>query len=59
MSGFDLGEYLQQARSEGRQDSEGSFTVAQDKALKKLAHFALPGKFDWVLKVVQAANAWS
>jgi len=59
VSGFDLGEYLQQARSEGRQDSEGSFTVAQDKALKKLAHFALPGEFDWVLKVVQAANAWS
>ena len=59
MSGFDLGEYLQQARAEGRQDSEGSFTVAQDKALKKLAHFALPGEFDWVLKVVQAANAWS
>jgi hypothetical protein len=57
--GFDLGKYLQDARAEGQQDSEGSFTIAQDKALSKLAHFALPGEFDWVLKIVQAANLWS
>ena len=57
--GFDLGSYLQQVRSEGVQDSEGSFTVAQDKALDKLARFTLPREYDWVLKIVQAAYAWN
>lgn len=56
--GFDLGLFLQKARAEGKQDSEGNFTVAQDKALDKLAHFSLAGEYDWVLKVVQAVNAW-
>lgn len=57
--GFDLGQFLEQARAEGDQDSEGSFTIAQDKALDKLAHFSLPGEYDWVLKVVQSANSWA
>ena len=56
--GFDLGLFLQEARAEGQQDSEGNFTIAQDKALDKLAHFSLAGEYDWVLKVVQAVNAW-
>lgn len=57
--GFDLGAFLSEARSEGRVDSEGSFTVAENKALDKLAQFSLPGEYDWVLKIVQAANAWN
>lgn len=55
---FDLKKYLEQARSEGVTDSEGTFTVAREKALTKLARFALPDDYDWVLKIVQAANAW-
>jgi hypothetical protein len=58
LSGFDLKAYLDQQRSEGRQDSEGSFTVSSDKAALKLAHFSLPGEYDWVLKIIQAVNAW-
>ena len=58
MEGFNLGQFLEKQRQDGRQDSEGSFTVAQDKALDKMARFSLPGEFDWVLKIVQAANAW-
>ena len=58
MEGFNLGHFLEKQRQDGQQDSEGSFTVAQDKALDKMARFSLPGEFDWVLKIVQAANAW-
>ena len=57
-TGFDLKQYLDDQRSQGQAESEGAFTIAQDKALTKLAHFALPGPVDWVLKIVQAANAW-
>lgn len=54
-----MGEYLRDARAEGQVEAtERPFTIAKDKALDKLAHFALPGPFDWVLKIVQAANAW-
>ena len=58
MSGFDLKAYLDEQRNEGRQDSEGAFTVAAEKAALKLAHFSLPGEYDWVLKIIQAVNAW-
>lgn len=58
MSGFDLQAFLNDQRSEGVQDSEGSFTVAREKALTKMAHYALPSEYSWVLKVVQAANCW-
>ena len=58
MSGFDLQAYLHDQRAEGVQDSEGSFTVAREKALTKMAHYALPGEFSWTLKIVQAANCW-
>lgn len=57
--GFDLKDFLAQQRSEGTTDSEGTFTVSKEKALTKLARFALPGETDWVLKVVQAVNAWN
>ena len=56
--GFDLGASLAEQRAVCRQDSEGSFTVSAERALSKLARFALPGDFDWVLKIVQAVNAW-
>ena len=55
---FDLKDFLEQARAEGTNDSEGHFTVQHEKALKKLAFFALPKPYDWVLKIVQAANQW-
>ena len=56
--GLDLKAFLESQVSEGRVDSVGSFTVAKEKALEKLAHFSLPQDFDWVLKIVQAANIW-
>lgn len=56
--GFDLKAFLDSARDEGAVDSEGAFTMAHDKALTKLARFALPRPYDWVLKILQAANAW-
>lgn len=59
MSGFDLQAFLAEQRSEGVQEaSEGSFTVSREKALTKLANYALPGEYSWVLKIVQAANCW-
>jgi hypothetical protein len=59
MSGFDLQAFLADQRSEGVQEAkEGSFTVAREKALTKLAHYALPDEFSWALKIVQAANCW-
>jgi hypothetical protein len=44
------------SRSE-RIDSEGSFTIAPEKALGKMAQFSLPGPHWWAAKVVQAAVA--
>jgi hypothetical protein len=59
MSGFDLQAFLAEQRSEGVQEqTEGTFTVAREKALTKLAHYALPGEYSWALKIVQAANCW-
>lgn len=57
--GFDLKAFLDSQEKQGTVDSEGAFTVVRDTALKKLASFALPGKADWVLKVVQAVNIWN
>lgn len=56
--GFELKNFLDAARHGGTVDSEGSFTVAADKALSKLAKFALPHEYDWVLKIVQAAHCF-
>ena len=53
MSKFD--EFLANQSSEGVVESEGSFTLATEKALKKMSEFALASSEDWVLKVVQAA----
>ena len=57
--GFDLKAFLDAQVAEGRVDSEdATFTVAREKALTKIAHFALPDEYDWVLKIVQAVNLW-
>lgn len=56
--GVDLRTFLSNQYGEGQVDSEGSFTIASEKALQKLAFFALPHQFDWVLKIVQAVNLW-
>ncbi len=58
-SGIDLKAFLAEQRHEGQLDSEGGFTIAAEKALQKLAYFALPQEFDWILKVVQAVNLWN
>ena len=47
--------FLTQLSRDGVRDSEGFFTVAGDRALKKLAVHQLPREAAWVLKVVQAA----
>lgn len=56
--GVDLKSFLSAQRQEGVLDSEGGFTISAGRALTKLASFALPEEFDWVLKVVQAVNLW-
>ena len=47
--------FLNQLSKDGVRDSEGFFTVAGDRALKKLAVHQLPREAAWVLKVMQAA----
>ena len=49
--------HLLQAQDQGLFDSEGSFTIAGEEAVGKLAAFQLPRKSAWVLKVVQSAVA--
>lgn len=56
--GFEIESYLDGAKSEGVYDSEGRFTVVQEDALRKMAEFALPRRFAWVSKMVQAAVTW-
>ena len=49
---------MQDKQSVGRLDSEGAFTVARDKREEKLSQFTLAHEYDWVLKLIQAANGW-
>lgn len=49
--------WLKTQEEEGRVESEGHFTIAQDKAWEKLAAYQLPFPEAWVLKFVQAAVA--
>ena len=56
--GVDLKSFLSEQRQEGQLDSEGDFTISAEKAIQKLAYFALPLASDWILKVVQAVNLW-
>lgn len=49
---------MQDKQSGGKLDSEGAFTVARDKREEKLSQFTLAHEYDWVLKLIQAANGW-
>lgn len=51
----DLNRFLQGEHSEGRLDSEGTFTVSLDRALEKVARYSLERPGAWILKIVQAA----
>lgn len=46
---------LADAKGMGTLDSAGTFTIAGEAAIGKLASFQLPRKSAWVLKIVQAA----
>ncbi len=50
-----LDRFLGDAAELGKLDSQGSFTIAGEAAIGKLASFQLPRKSAWVLKLVQAA----
>lgn len=43
------------AAQPGHLESQGTFTIARDRAIAKLAEFQLPRKSSWILKIVQAA----
>lgn len=58
MNGIDLKAFLSEQQGAGQFVSQGQFTVSATRAAQKLARFTLPGEYDWVLKVVQAANLW-
>ena len=51
-----LDDFLNEHRNEGRQDSEGVFTMDAKKAERKLAAFQLPTSESWLLVLVQAAH---
>ena len=55
---FDIGAFLAQQASEGAVESQGEFTVSQEKAAHKLGRLSFPFEYAWVLKIVQAAVAW-
>lgn len=57
-SEFNLNEFLSRQEVGGTLDSEGEFTLDTEQAARKMAKFALPEPYSWVLKVVQAAVAW-
>lgn len=46
---------LTEARAGGSLDSEGSFTIAGEAAIGKLASFQLPRPSAWILKIIQGA----
>ncbi len=46
---------MSDASNMGTLESEGSFTIAGDVAIGKLAAFQLPRQSAWILKIVQAA----
>jgi hypothetical protein len=47
--------FIDQARTLGRHDSEGVFTIAREHAIRKLASLQLPSPESWILKILQAA----
>lgn len=50
-----LGDWLQGLSSDGDLDSQGGFSIAEEKAWEKLGAFQLPFDGAWILKLVQAA----
>ena len=51
----ELEKFLHSQSAEGSQQGGGSFTLAREKALLKLANFQLPFAGAWAVKLVQAA----
>lgn len=49
--------FLLSQAGEGKQESRGSFTLAREEALKRIAQFQLPFKGAWAVKLMQAAVA--
>ena len=45
--------FLQNQTTVGQSQGEAGFTLAREKALKKMADFMLPSKGDWAVKVFQ------
>ena len=56
---IDLNSFVSQLAQEGRHDSEGHFTLAEEKARKKLSDFALADPLAWVNKLLQALSKWN
>lgn len=54
----ELEQLLKEQYEAGRFDSSGSFTLEGEKALEKLAGYALSHETDWLLKVLQAFSHW-
>ncbi len=52
-----LNEHLSALQEQGQVDSAGSFVVAREQALQKLAQFQLPFAGAWAVKVLQALVA--
>lgn len=55
----ELERYLGVQKEEGSTVSQGAFTLAHSKALRKLASFQLPFEGAWALKLIQCAVASS
>lgn len=53
----ELEQFLHAQSATGKQEGEGSFTLAREKALMKLAGYQLPFDGAWAVKVFQAAVA--
>lgn len=58
MAELNLDEYLAKRGAEGTTQGEGNFTVSHSAAAQKLGKFALPRRYAWVSKLVQAATVW-
>lgn len=51
-----VNEWLENTVKDGVYDSEGAFTISEEKAWEKLGRFQLPTEEAWILKFVQAAH---
>ena len=55
MKDISLEAYLENSKSQGQAEGEGSFTISHEAAVKKAIEFSLPRENTWVLLFVQAA----